>query len=89
MLNYSLILGTDIQPELSIILNFEEKTITWQEVSIPVRPPICVAKEFFVPCKPMPYGSLFFILHIPLFIWYLLYNFLINCYFIVQSYINF
>ena len=34
--------------ELGIIFNFESKTITWQEVSISMKPPNCTAKEFFV-----------------------------------------
>ena len=30
------------------IFNFENKTITWQEVSISMKPPNCTTKEFFV-----------------------------------------
>jgi len=48
LLNYDLILGRDILHELGIIFNFENKTITWQEVSISMKPPNCTAKEFFV-----------------------------------------
>ena len=48
LLNYDLILGRDILHELGIIFNFENKTITWQGVSISMKPPNCTAKEFFV-----------------------------------------
>ena len=48
LLNYDLILSRDILHKLGIIFNFENKTITWQEVSISVKPPNCAAKEFFV-----------------------------------------
>ena len=48
LLNYDLILGRDILHKLGIIFNFENKTITWQEVSISMKPPNCTAKEFFV-----------------------------------------
>ena len=48
LLNYDLFLGRDILHELGIIFNFENKTITWQEVSISMKPPNCTAKEFFV-----------------------------------------
>ena len=47
LLNYDLILGGDILHELGINFNLENKTITWQEVSIPMKPPNCTAKEFF------------------------------------------
>ena len=40
-LNYDLVLGR-------IIFNFENITITWQEVSISMSPPNCMAKEFFL-----------------------------------------
>ena len=33
--------------QLDIIFNFENKIITWQEVSISMTPPNCMAKEFF------------------------------------------
>ena len=36
-LNYNLILGGDILLELELIFNFENKTITWQEVSISTK----------------------------------------------------
>ena len=42
LLNYDLTLGRDI------IFNFENKIITWQEVSISMKAPKCTAKEFFV-----------------------------------------
>ena len=47
-LHHDLILGWDILHELAIIFNFNNKTITWQEVSILMKPPNCTAKEFFV-----------------------------------------
>ena len=48
-LNYNLIIGRDIlYDKLGIIFYFENKTITWQEVSISMKPPNCTAKEFFV-----------------------------------------
>ena len=43
-----IILGRDILHKLGIIFNFKNKTITWQEVSISMKPPNCTAKEFFV-----------------------------------------
>ena len=48
LLNYNLILGRNILHKLRIIFNFKNKTITWQEVSISMKPPNCFAKEFFV-----------------------------------------
>ena len=48
LLNYDLILVSDILHELGIIFDFQNKTITWQEVSISMKPPNCTAKEFFV-----------------------------------------
>ena len=48
LLNYDLILGRDIIHEIGIICNIENKTITWQEVSISMKPPNCTANEFFV-----------------------------------------
>ena len=48
LLNYNLILGRDILHELGIIFYVETKTITWQEVSISMKPPNCTTKEFFV-----------------------------------------
>ena len=48
LLNYDSILGRDRLHELGIIFNFENKTITWQEVSISMKPSNCTAKEFFV-----------------------------------------
>ena len=47
LLNYDLILGSNILHELGIIFNFENKTIIWQEVSISMKPPNFTAKEFF------------------------------------------
>ena len=37
LLNYDLILSRDIPHELGIIVNFDNKTITWQEVSISIK----------------------------------------------------
>ena len=48
LLNYDLILGRDILHELGIIYNFENGIITWREVSISMKPPSYMAKEFFV-----------------------------------------
>ena len=48
LLYYDLILGRDILHELGIIFNLKNKTITWQEVSISMKPTNCMAKEFFV-----------------------------------------
>ena len=47
-LNHNLILCRDILHELGIIFNFENKAITWQNVSISMKPPNSMAKEFFV-----------------------------------------
>ena len=38
LLNYDLILGTYLLHEVIIIFNFKHKTITWQEVSISIKP---------------------------------------------------
>ena len=48
LLNYDLNLGRDILHELGIIFNFQNKTRTWQEVSVSMKPSNCTAKEFFV-----------------------------------------
>ena len=48
LLNYDLILGRDILHELGIIFSFANKTTTWQEVSISMKPQNCSVKEFFV-----------------------------------------
>ena len=45
LLNHNLILGSDIIHKLGIIFNFENKTITWYEVSISMKPPNCTAKK--------------------------------------------
>ena len=34
--------------KLGTIFSFKNNTITWQEVSISMKPPHCTAKEFFV-----------------------------------------
>ena len=44
LLNYYSILGKDILNKLGIIFTFENKTINWQEVSISMKPPNCLAK---------------------------------------------
>ena len=48
LLKCNLIQGRDILHKLGIIFNLENKTISWQEVSISMKPPNCTAKEFFV-----------------------------------------
>ena len=48
LLNYNLIIGRDILRDLGMIFHFKIKAITWQEVSISMKPPNCTAKEFFV-----------------------------------------
>ena len=48
LLNYNLILGRHILHKLGIIFNFQNITNTWQEASISMKPPNCLAKEFFV-----------------------------------------
>ena len=45
LLNYDFILGRDIIQDLFF---FKNKTITWQAVSISMKPPNCAAKEFFL-----------------------------------------
>ena len=48
LFNFDSILGRDILQELEIIFNYKNRTITWQEVSISMKPPNCTAKEFFI-----------------------------------------
>ena len=48
LFNYNLSLVRNILHKLGIIFNFENKTITWQEVSISMKTPNCTAKKFFV-----------------------------------------
>jgi len=36
-MNYDIILGRDILEQLGIIIDFKEKQITWEEISIPMR----------------------------------------------------
>ena len=45
LLNYDLIVGRDILHELDIVFNFENKTVTWHEVSIPMILPNCTTTE--------------------------------------------
>ena len=54
LLNYNLILGRNILHELRIIFNFKNKTTTWQEVSISMKPPNCTVKEFIVIKESLP-----------------------------------
>ena len=55
LFNYGLIIGRDILHKLDTFFNFETKTVTEQEVSIPMKLPDCTAKEFFVikECRPV------------------------------------
>ena len=46
LLYYNLILGRGIVHELGIIFNVKNKTTTWQEVSISIKPPNSTAKFF-------------------------------------------
>ena len=48
LLNYYLTVGRDKLHKLGINFNFENTTITQQEVSNSMKPPNCTAKEFFV-----------------------------------------
>ena len=48
LLKYDLVLDTDVLHEVGIIFNFKNMTITWQKVSISMKPPNCTANEFFV-----------------------------------------
>ena len=48
LLYYDLILDRDILNKIELIYNFKNKTITWQENSISMKLPNCMAKEFFV-----------------------------------------
>ena len=54
LLNYNLILGRELLHKLGIIFNFENKKIIWQEVSISMKQPNYMAKEFFVIKKSRP-----------------------------------
>ena len=56
-LNYNLILGTDISHKQGLNFNFENKTITWQEVSISMKPQNCLAKEVFVIKESRPISN--------------------------------
>ena len=48
LLKYDLVLDTDVLHEVGIIFNFENNIITSHEVSISMKPPSCMANEFFV-----------------------------------------
>ena len=54
-LKYDLILGWDLLHKLGMIFNFQNKIITWQEVSISMKPPNCMKKEFFVIKESRPH----------------------------------
>ena len=45
LVTYNLILGRDILHELGISFNFKNKTIIWQQVSISMKQPKCMAKN--------------------------------------------
>ena len=45
LLNYHLILCRDILHELGIIINYKNKTITWQEVLISMKPLNCFCNQ--------------------------------------------
>jgi len=45
---YNMILGRDLLQDLGILLNFKDQTITWEEVSIPMRDPNTLMEENFV-----------------------------------------
>ena len=49
-----MIQGRDIQYELGIIFNLENKTNTWQEVLISMKPPNCTPRKFFVIKESLP-----------------------------------
>ena len=57
-LNYDVIQGRDILYELDVIINLSNITITWQEVSILIKPPNCMANEFFVSNESHPLKTL-------------------------------
>ena len=48
LLNYDIILGRYILHEIGIVFDLNSIMITWQEVSIKMKPPNCMAKESFV-----------------------------------------
>ena len=50
-------LARDILHESVINFDFEKKTITWQEISISMKPPNCAAKEFFVIKERHPFRN--------------------------------
>ena len=52
--NCNLFMDKDILHKLVIIFNFENKTITWQEVWISMKPLNGSAKEFFVIKESQP-----------------------------------
>ena len=51
---YNLFLGRDVIHKLGIIYNFENTTITWQEVSTSIKLTTYTKKEFFVIKENMP-----------------------------------
>ena len=48
LLNQDLIIGGNALHKPGIILIFKNKTTTWQEVSISMKPPECTSKDVFV-----------------------------------------
>jgi len=45
---YDMILGRDLRQYLGILLNLKDQTITWEEVSIPMRDPNTLMEESYV-----------------------------------------
>ena len=47
-MNYNLIQDSEILQKLGKTFKAKKKTITWQEVSISMKPPNCIAMKFIV-----------------------------------------
>ena len=45
--NYSLIIGQDLLHELGVDISFSSKTMTWNNVTIDMKPPTCTRKDAF------------------------------------------
>ena len=54
LLNYDIILVGGILHVLGIIFNFTNKSITWQEVSISIKPPNLLQKECLLIKENLP-----------------------------------
>ena len=54
LLNYDLILDRDILHKLGIVFNFKNNTVTWQEVSIPMKPPNKTVNKYLVIKENLP-----------------------------------